>query len=601
MISIDLPDSPPEISDIYERFNDLKPVARKISVLLGIADPELRRFVEAPLASTILGERLAYQLPPERGENSFKFYPMIGYVARLVCDEYKALCENNDVFESAKRGFNSEMIISDKDKEDAALLLALRKVFSNTVLVGPTTGSFGIGLLKMAEALRGLKLGGHDLFDAHHTVTGIALFPPDPVAEMPKEKWQTIKRLHTEQNNASNAKTLEAEPYRYKDRSSRDADALTLLIQDFQGNGFYTPTNPLSLNEVADLAKIIVGNTERVSELTPVQRRLLADFFIDINEDRSTLTITRPFGGGVAGSAQSLFDAETYFEDSGVNVSVAFPTSAGPGAGGLALSSFCMELTPDPASPYWASFLEQNRFYTQPVALDDQGEQKVSAANGMGSTLKPENIVALLVEDRKEGSIQLTETTDVLRRIARALLHCDLTVGAALDGGEGLPYPELAAATSLAAQLEKKLRQASKEEGGVENFADRVATCLKAVGITANDFWQYASRGAPHQDASSIPADLKTLADIQGERSDNGTNFLSLFIKTLVEKLDAPRDDQPHGLPKSFSDPQERGAVKILQITGFNAEPDLGHSTLKRHVQESLYAGYFISSAVPSR
>lgn len=353
----------PEINDIYKRFDTLAPVARKVAVLLGIADPELRRFWEAPLASAILGERLAYQLPPEQAENSFKFYPMIGYVTRLVLDEYNKLSTDDVAFTKALHDFNPGARITDQD--EAALKLALRTIFSNKVLVGPTTGSFGIGLLKMAEALRGLKLEDKDLFDAQHTVTGIALFPPDPTAEMPPEKWETIKRLHTAQNADPRARPLGKEPSRYNDRKTRDADALQLLINDFDGNGFYTPTNPLSLDEVAALAKIVVGDTTEFSHLTEVQRQLLKDFFIEVDEEANTLTITRHFGGGVAGSAQSITDAQEYVEDSGVEITITFPTSAGSGGAAVPskknTSGISVELTPDPANPHWATVLQEQR------------------------------------------------------------------------------------------------------------------------------------------------------------------------------------------------------------------------------------------------
>ena len=74
---------------------------------------------------------------------------------------------------------------------------------------------------------------------------------------MPKEKWEIIQRLHAEQNADPRAQPLGEKPSRYNDRKTRDADALQLLINDFDGNGFYTPTNPLSLNEVAALANIV--------------------------------------------------------------------------------------------------------------------------------------------------------------------------------------------------------------------------------------------------------------------------------------------------------------------------------------------------------
>ncbi len=390
----------PNIKDIYQRFDTLAPVARKVAALLGIADPELRRFWEAPLASATLGERLAYQLPPEQAENSFKFYPMIGYVTRLVLDEYQKLSADDAAFTTALHDFKPEATITDRD--EAALKLALRTVFSNKVLVGPTTGSFGIGLLKMAEALRGLTLEGKDLFDAEHTVTGIALFPPNPTAEMPPEKWDTIKRLHAEQNADPKAQTLGEEPSRYNGRKTRDADALQLLINDFDGNGFYTPTNPLSLNEVAALANIVVGDTTELSQLTTVQRQLLKDFFIRVDEEANTLTITRHFGGGVAGSAQSLTDAQEYFKESTVRIVATFPTSAGPGAGGVALSDFAGELTPDPANPHWAKFLQEQRYYTNPSVQAD-GTTQAPPANGMGSTIKPENIVAFLAANKEGG------------------------------------------------------------------------------------------------------------------------------------------------------------------------------------------------------
>jgi hypothetical protein len=572
----------PEIDDIYKRFDTLAPVARKVAVLLGIADPGLRRFWEAPLASAILGERLAYQLPPEQAENSFKFYPMIGYVTRLVLDEYNKLSTDDDAFTTALHDFNPEAKITDRD--EAALKLALRTVFSNKVLVGPTTGSFGIGLLKMAEALRGLKLEDKDLFDAEHTVTGIALFPPDPTAEMPPEKWETIKRLHTAQNADPRAQPLGEKPSRYNDRKTRDADALQLLINDFDGNGFYTPTNPLSLNEVAALAKIVVGDTTELSHLTEVQRQLLKDFFIEVDEEANTLTITRHFGGGVAGSAQSLTDAQEYFKKSTVRIVATFASSAGPGGGGVALSDFTVELTPDPANPHWAKFLQEQRYYANPSVQTD-GTTQAPPANGMGSTIKPDNIVAFLVANKEEG-VLLTETTDVLRRIARALLHSDLTASAVLAGQDVVPYPELAAATPLAGQLEKKLRDAATQPRGVQAFAERLAGVLTAYGLTAGDFWQYASRGAPHQDSwEKIVEELQELAVIQGERSDGGENFLPLFIKTLADNIHVNQLLAEHEVenspPAILLAAQDPGKVTILQITGLNAEEDTHHNLLK--------------------
>ncbi|MFN7902348.1 MAG: hypothetical protein ACK5O1_05935 [Holosporales bacterium] len=576
----------PEIDDIYKRFDTLAPVARKVAVLLGIADPELRRFWEAPLASAILGERLAYQLPPEQAENSFKFYPMIGYVTRLVLDEYQKLSADDAAFTTALHDFNLEATITDRD--EAALKLALRTIFSNKVLVGPTTGSFGIGLLKMAEALRGLTLEGKYVFDAEHTVTAVPLFPPDPTAEMPPEKWEIIQRLHAEQNADPRAQTLGEEPPHYDDRKTRDADALRLLITTFQGNGFYTPTNPLSIDQVAELALIVVGNTTNLSALTNEQLQLLEDFFITVDEKANTLTITRHFGGGVAGSAQSLTDAQEYFKESTVHIVATFPTSAGPGAGGVALSDFTAEITPDPDNPHWAKFLAQPRYYLNPSVQED-GKTKVPPANGMGSTINEQNIVAELAANKK-GGVLLTETTDVLRRIARALLHSDLTASAVLAGQDVVPYPELAAATPLAGQLEKKLREAATQPGGVQAFAERLAGVLTAYGLTAEDFWRYASRGAPHQESSweNIVEELQKLAVIQGERSDGGENFLPLFIKTLAESIPVNRAEHKieNNLLAILSEPQDPGNVTILQITGLNAEEDPHHAALRNTLEQ---------------
>ncbi|MFN7666870.1 MAG: hypothetical protein ACK5O4_01440 [bacterium] len=580
-ITIQIPSVNPDIADIHSRFEALKPVARKIAEVLGIADPTLDRFVGAPLVSTILGERLTYQLPPEKAENSFKFYPMIGYITRLVFDRYQELITDDSAFNSALRAFSTDIDCTDRD--DAALKLALREVFSNKVLVGPTSGSFGIGVLKMAEALRALRLENQDLFDDQHTITGIPLFPPEPTEEMPQEKWETIKRLHSQQNQDLNAKTLPDQPYLYATRSTRDEDALRLLIETFNGDGFYTPTNPLSLNEVAALAKIIVANSQSVSALTPVQRDLLKDFFIDVDENTDTLIITRPFGGGVAGSAQSLFDAEQYFVKIKDGVVAVFPTSAGPGAGGVALSDFAVELAPDPSSPHWASFLGQQRFYINPVGLGEDGDATAPAANGMGSTLKPENIVALLVANKTED-VYLTETTDVLRCLARALLHIDLTASAVLAGRDSVPFPELAAATPLAAQLEKKLRQASKESGGVEAFAKRIADSLKVIGIEANDFWRYASRGAPHQDAPDIPATLTRLAEIQGQCSDGDQNFLAPFVAAFAQELGNP--EKSYHTLGDISEVQDCKKIIIIQVTGLNAAPDPNHARLKGRLKK---------------
>ena len=260
-----------------------------------------------------------------------------------------------------------------------------------------------------------------------------------------------------------------------------------------------------------------------------------------------------------------------------------FPTSAGPGAGGVALSNFAVELAPDPASPHWASFLGQQRFYINPVGLGEDGDATAPAANGMGSTLKPENIVALLVANKTED-VYLTETTDVLRCLARALLHIDLTASAVLAGRDSVPFPELAAATPLAAQLEKKLRQASKESGGVEAFAKRIADSLKVIGIEANDFWRYASREAPHQDAPDIPATLTRLAEIQGQRSDGDQNFLAPFVAAFAQELGNP--EKSYHTLGDISEVQDCKKIIIIQVTGLNAAPDPNHARLKGRLEE---------------
>lgn len=217
--------------------------------------------------------------------------------------------------------------------------------------------------------------------------------------------------------------------------------------------------------------------------------------------------------------------------------------------------------------------------------MQADGTTQAPPANGMGSTIKPENIVALLVANKEEG-VLLTETTDVLRRIARALLHSDLTASAVLAGQDVVPYPELAAATPLAGQLEKKLRDAATQPRGVQAFAERLAGVLTAYGLTAEDFWRYASRGAPHQDSwENIVEELQKLAVIQGQRSDGGENFLPLFIKTLADNIYVNQLLAEHEVenspPAILLAAQDPGKVTILQITGLNAEEDTRHNLLK--------------------
>ena len=150
------------------------------------------------------------------------------------------------------------------------------------------------------------------------------------------------------------------------------------------------------------LAKIIVGDAENVNDLSQQQRALLADFFISLDPETNTITVDRPFGGGVAGSAQSLEDLRAYFRtddatfSGDVAVAVAFPTSAGPGLGGVALSPFDVIAAPDPKNEAWNTVYNQPRFYNSPAT---DGENEIlPAANGMGSTVKNDNIVAMLAD-----------------------------------------------------------------------------------------------------------------------------------------------------------------------------------------------------------
>lgn len=571
-ISVHVASQTPE--EMARYVESLIPTARRISEVLGITDPKRERVIHGKIASRIIDEPVSYQLPPKLGSGSFKIYPMVGYLSALIKDRLKEFDQDPDAllrsYEEYCQRIHLQTAEAAEIYPDLAIKLALYEKLERKVLVGPTSGSFGIGMYQVVALLGRLTISQKDgsstlLFARGYSPRAFPLFPSDSADSLPRAKWNLITKLHTDQSSMCQDDI--PYPFRYACRETRNEEAFSLLLERFGGRGFFMPTNPLTTESVKKLARIVTGGLNNFSDLDESRRKILEDLGVLINDEHGTISVIRPLIEGIAGSAQSVIDL---IERENSPLTIAFPSSAGPGlAGSLVRGNLSIIVAPDPSNRSWLEETGQCPFYSKPAVIYD-GSQ-LPAANGMGSKLSPDHPTYLLAS-AKGDNVVIIETTDVLRQIARAICFWDIQRSKAKTLTDENLFPELASATPLAALIERKLRICSTTLE-VKEFAESLSNVLNDFCIEPREFWSYATRGSRLrlEDVPAHVTNLSKLARIQGVRCDLRDNILSIFVEKLSENLQRESRIQSNEDPFDSDDSPLDGGI-VIQITGLNSD-----------------------------
>lgn len=586
-----------------QHLDRLYPITLKLAALFELEDSEFSRFHEMSLASTIFDSPIIGQLPPREAERSFKTYPMLGYIAGIIADTY-------DRFKKANPEADDEQL----------LIAAIQHDLDGKVLVGPTTGSFGIGLYVIAKMLAGekFKLADGRLLN----VKALAVIAPEPenpppgtTHEMPIDKFNRLKQLHVAQD------FFGSEPPTYSSRLTRNREAMELAVglaaQDL-GQGIFTPTNPLTMEELQTFVEFLIGNAEQWSEIPDYNQKQLTDLGVELQDDGSIL-ITRPFGDGILGSAMSIAHSVSAYATTHPEqeFNIYFPMSAGPGAVGLqyivdklGLENVRITATPDPNNNTWVAYFGKNPVNGHPVinpyasgsTLNTEG-LKAPNANGMGSNADAGNPSSLITAKGLESGIFDFEfSTDVMRMLARPIHAADVLAGDTrsraatypavsaeilnnmslsekpkltglqtawedITAADATPQPELASATPLGAMLSQKVESMETDED-IETFARRFAAVIRHSGLTEEGYLRLVTRNEPRENEVTQDAwsELENLADIQGQKS-NGDNTIAPFVRALRAAFAIPLET----LPKPTRTTDTGKEIIIIQETGFNA------------------------------
>ena len=502
--------------NLAKRIARLQPIAERLQSLLGQDDPHQQAFYPQSILSSVLKQEVIGQLPNRGTAGSFKGHAVLGYVAGLVAnalDQQKAAHEHT------------------KDHDDL-LKTALKKVLDNKVLVGPTGGgSYGIALYQIAAQLHekfGINIKARPFFDRN----GLS-----------DAKLKTIQDLHTQQWGANDPVTF------YQDRKTRDQEALTYLVEKTSG-GFFVPTNPLSVHEVAQITSTIAGSS-------PKTRDILNGLGVQ-HKDAGNYHLTTPYADNIAGAALPATAAQHFLgQHHQRKVEIFFPNSAGAGGPGAIVVAqktdrLTVKLAPDPNAT-WFAHLGQTTPYITPSLLPDG--TNAPNAPGLGSAPKPSrdgDAVSGLIESAvTHGKATVLPTTDVTRQIGRAIAFLDLR-----HAGRGpvetslhqhnpqqtlfaesnhTPFLELASATTHGALLTDAI-ESQKDTGSIRQLAKRTAQQIVAHGFDETDFLQVCTRNDPRPptlNTHDVWHELETLADLQGKRHDGGTNKTAVFVREL--------------------------------------------------------------------
>lgn len=588
-------------ANLRQRLDRLYPLTKKLAALFDLEDSNFSRFHEMSLASTIFDSPIIGQLPPREAERSFKTFPLLGYISGIIANSYDQLNEENP------------------EADDNTLLLrALHKDLNGKVLIGPTTGSFGIGLYVIAKMLRGKKF---ELDGEKINVNALAVIAPqkedsaaNTMHEMPYAKYRVVEELHLDQGFFYN--NSEALP-EYTDRSTRITDTISIILK-YGGDAIFTPTNPATIDEFKGLVRGLIGLASTWNDIPLKNQKQLTD--LGVVPDDGSVLITRPFGDGILGSAMSIASSVAAHAQQNPDqiINVAFPISAGPGAAGLqyvidkmGLRNVRVIASPDPDNNTWPAYFEkyplEGHSVTNPYPkgswLDNEGVEKAGKANGMGSNAARDNPVSYIVTDGLENdTFDFQFSTDVMRMIARAIHAADVFAGDTLaraatypevsaallrnrnlsykaklvrlqtawqdnTAADGIPLPELASATPLAALLCKHIESLETDED-IASFATRVAAVLRHGGISAEYFTMLATRGDPRKNeiAQDVWIELENLADIQGQ-TRYGDNKTAPFVRALRSAFGLPLEE----LPKPERQLDADKEIVVIQETGYNA------------------------------
>ncbi|MCE2964238.1 MAG: hypothetical protein LW855_00375 [Alphaproteobacteria bacterium] len=555
---------------------------------------------------------------------------MLGYIAGIIADSYDRLKEEN----------------SEADDEQL-LIAAIQQDLDGKVLVGPTTGSFGIGLYVIAKMLRGEKF---KLNDRPLNVNAVAVIAPqkkdapkNTLHEMAIDKAQVLLRLHQEQGFFECGTT----PPVYRSRADRIQKASDIVVS-LDGRGIFTPTNPSRIEDIIPLITSLVGETEHWHDIPLDNQKQLTYLGVvpktetlESGAIREYLEIIRPFGDGILGSAMSIDESVAAYAKKYPNkkINIRFPMSAGPGAVGLQyvietreLENVRVTATPDPNNNTWVKYFTEypvdkhpviNR-YTKGSTLNLEGDT-APTSNGMGSNADVNNPSSFITAKGLENdTFNFEFSTDVMRMLARPIHAVDVLAGDTLAraatypevsagilkneklalkvrlallenaqelyaAADGTPLPELASATPLAALLCKHI-ESLETQAEIESFATRAAAVLRHGSISEETFTMLATRGDPRKDDSvqDVWSELENLADIQGQTRD-GDNKTAVFVRALRAAFGLSLE----ALPKPLRTPDADKEIVVIQETGYNAPAmfDQAQESAQRKAQlEALFS-----------
>lgn len=255
----------------------------KLGMLFGCDAVDDNIVQNAPFTTDLLnreyvrsGKNKSVNVLTTRGYSTFngiKGYAVLGFIWDTIKDEYNKL---QNIGIEARREMKRELFtdkgVQNLSSEDIDglddILFCVWKKFKHKPIVCPTSGSFGIAFLKLAELIQGVKInagqGQIPLFEKREIIRGghkikhefsvHAFLPHRGTKVMSEEKIQVAEELARKTN--SKIKYWNLEP---KDRNKRDIFALDNALR---AGGYLFPTNPKSKEEIRGIFDDLIAVTD---------------------------------------------------------------------------------------------------------------------------------------------------------------------------------------------------------------------------------------------------------------------------------------------------------------------------------------------------